>query len=100
MVLSPRASYLTFMDQKKTEGYSICHICKYHLSRDEVQPFAIAKNNMVGVAPECLTTLTEVELAFITPVHSYGYIFTFTGGKQQQLKGVLSYYKVSPKSIV
>ena len=74
MVLSPRASYLTFTDKRKTEGYSICHSCNYHLSRD--------------VAPECLTTLTEVELAFITPIHSYGYVFTFTGGKQLQLKGV------------
>ena len=55
---------------------------------------------MVGVAPECLTTLTTVELAFIKPVRSYGYVFTFTGGKQRQLKGVLCYYKVSPKSVV
>ena len=91
MVLSPRASYLTFTDKRKTEGYSICHSCKYHLSRDEVPPFAIANNNVVVVAPECLTTLREVELAFITPVHSYGCVFTFTGSKQRQLKGVLSY---------
>ena len=82
MVLSPRALYLTFMDKRKTEGYSICHTCKYHLLRDEVLPFAIANNNMVGVAPECLTTLTEVELAFITPVHSNRYVFTFIGSKQ------------------
>ena len=82
MVLSPRALYLTLTDKRKAEGYSICHSCKYHLSRDEVPPFTIANNNMVGVAPECLTTLTEVELAFITPVCSYGYVFTFTGSIQ------------------
>ena len=47
MVLSPRALYLTFTDKRKTEGYSICHSCKYHLLRDEVPPFTIANNNMV-----------------------------------------------------
>ena len=61
MVLSPRASYLTFTDKRKTEGYSICHSCKYHLSSDEVLPFAIANNNMVGVAPECLTNRNIAE---------------------------------------
>ena len=43
--------------------------------------------------------MSHVEAAFISPVRSYGYVFTYTGGKQRQLKGVLSYYKVEMESI-
>ena len=60
---------------------------------------ASANNNMYGVPPKYLRDLSHVEAAFISPVRSYGYVFTYTGGKQRQLKGVLSYYKVEMESI-
>ena len=43
--------------------------------------------------------IKRFEAAFISPVRSYGYVFTYTGGKQRQLKGVLSYFKVEMESI-
>ena len=46
-----------------------------------------------------LTDLSHVEAVFISPGRSYGFVFTYTGGKQWQLKGVLSYYKVEMESI-
>ena len=99
MILSPRASYITFEDNRKTDGYTICRQCKYHLCRVEIPTMACANNNMYGVPPKYLKDLTHVEAAFISPVRSYGYVFTYTGGKQRQLKGVLSYYKVEMESI-
>ena len=36
----------------------------------------------------------------ITPVKTFGYCFSYTGGIQKQLKGSLSYYKVKFESIV
>ena len=36
----------------------------------------------------------------ITPVRTFGYCFSYTGGIQKQLKGSLSYYKVQFESIV
>ena len=30
MILSPCASYVTFEDNRKTDGYTICRQCKYH----------------------------------------------------------------------
>ena len=35
-ILSPRASYVTFEDNRKTDGYTICRQCKYHLCRVEI----------------------------------------------------------------
>ena len=99
MTLSPRASYVTFEDIRKTNGYTICRQCKYHLCRVEIPTIACANNNMYGVPPKYLRDLSHVEAAFISPVRSYGYVFTYTGGKQRQLKGVLSFYKVEMESI-
>ena len=36
----------------------------------------------------------------ISPVKTFGYCFSYTGGIQKQLKGSLSYYKVKFESIV
>ena len=36
----------------------------------------------------------------ITPVRTFGYCFSYTGGIQKQLKGSLSYYKIKFESIV
>ena len=99
MILSPRASYVTFEDNRKTDGYTVCRQCKYHLCRVEIPTMASANNNMYGVQPKYLRDLSHVEAVFISPVRSYGYVFTYTGGKQRQLKGVLSYYIVEMESI-
>jgi hypothetical protein len=60
----------------------------------------IANNYTIGKTPECLLQLSPVELAMITPVQTFGYCFSYTGGLQKQLKGSLSYYKISPETIV
>ena len=41
-----------------------------------------AKNNMYRVLPKYLRDLSHIEAVFISPVRSYGYVFTYTGGKQ------------------
>ena len=99
MILSPRASYVTFEDNTKTNGYTICRQCKYNLCRVEIPTMASANNNMYGVPQKYLRDLSHIKAAFISPVRSYGYVFTYTGGKQRQLKGVLSYYKVEMECI-
>ena len=91
MILSPCASYVRFEDNRKTDGYTICRQCKYHLCRVEIPTMACANNNMYRVPPKYLRDLSHVEAAFISPVRSYGYVFTYTGGEQRQLKSVLSY---------
>lgn len=69
------------------------------LHKQMMPRFAIANNYCFGTPPECLAELTEVELAMLTPVKTYGYCFSFTGGCNKQLKGSLSYYKNAMESI-
>ena len=90
MILSPCASYVTFEDNRKTGGYTICRQCKYHLCRVENPTMASANNIKYGVPPKYLTDLSHVEAAFISLVRSYGYVFTFMGRKQQQNLYMLS----------
>ena len=61
MFLSPCASYVTFEDNRKSNGYTICWQCKYHLCRVEIPTMVSANNNMYGVQPKhfyeiCLTS--------------------------------------------
>ena len=60
---------------------------------------SIANDYFVGGPPPCLTELNEVELALLTPVKTFGYIFSSTGGKNMKLKEDLTYYKVKFESI-
>ena len=71
-----------FEDNRKSEGYTRCRQCKYHLCRVKIPTMASANNNMYGVLPKYLRDLSHVEAAFILPVRLYGYVFTYTGRKQ------------------
>ena len=61
--------------------------------------YAILNMNFVGYAPKELTDLNEVERAFLTPIHSYGYCFTYMGGKMMNIKGQLTFMRVTPRQI-
>ena len=65
MILSPCASYVTFEDNRKTNGYTICRQCKYHLCSMEIPTMASANNNMYGVLSKYLRDLSHIEAAFI-----------------------------------
>jgi hypothetical protein len=99
-LLSPRATYIYHSDGRTPSGFSACLHCKKSLSAGYKPKFCIANNYCFGTTPNCLLQLTDIELAMITPVKTYGYCFSYTGGVQKQLKGSLSYYKVAKDSIV
>ena len=99
LLLSPRGCYLASEDGRRAEGFAVCRSCKYGLDRMQMPKYAIANNYCFGKPPACLIELTQVELAMITPVKTYGYCFTYTGGMKKQLQGSLSYYKVQFSSI-
>jgi hypothetical protein len=97
LMLSPRAHF--DLNCTRGGGFIACKACKISLGNCTIPTFAIANQCAVGPPPTCLLDLTEVELALITPVRCFGYIFTYTGGKQMKLKGTLGYYKVEESSI-
>jgi len=99
LMLSPRASYIRHADRRSQDGFSCCGSCKKSLQLGNIPRFAIVNNYYFGLPPPCLLELNDIEIAMLTPVKTYGYCFSFTGGVQKQLKGSLSYYKVNTTSI-
>ena len=102
LLLSPRAAQLRNQNantSKIGKCFTGCKRCKYSLVHKQMPPFAIANNYALGSLPECLAELNQIEVALLTPVKTYGYCFSYTGGTQKQLKGSLSYYKVKIESI-
>ena len=80
-------------------GILVCKTCKDSLKKRTMPKMAICNGFYFGNPPECLLCLTEIERAFLTPVKTYGFCFSYTGGFQKELKGSLSYYKVKMSSI-
>ena len=95
MMLSPRGCYVRDVVRRRKKGFAVCSKCKMSLSKCMMPHFAIANNYAFGAPPSCLLELTEVELAMLTPVKTFGYCFAYTGGCNKQLKGSLSYFKVA-----
>jgi hypothetical protein len=52
-------------------GFSSCGKCKNWLAAKKLPFYAIVNGNYVGYAPDCLKQLTEVELAFVSPVKGW-----------------------------
>ena len=102
MLLSPRASYLgKGRGRGTTCGYSACKSCKEAITKERLIPqHAIANKYYFGTPPIQLACLNDVELALLTPLNSYGYVFSYSGGKQRNLQGVVSYFRVKEREIV
>ena len=81
LILSPRSTYIKKNNRNK--GFVICQQCKFCYCKGELPQFSIANIFFFGTPPECLTRLTQVELAMITPVKTFGYCFSYTGGIQK-----------------
>ena len=99
ILLSPRASFSQRRGKSARCGYSCCSECQTSLKKNHMPVKAIANKHVHGDLPPVLLELNSVELALITPVSKYGYVHTWTGGKQKNLKGVLSYFCVSEEKI-
>jgi hypothetical protein len=98
-LLSPRSSYV-LLNENGDGGYNLCNACNAYINKNQRPKFCIANNYCFGSPPPCLLNLTDVELATITTVRTYGYTFCYTGGQKHKLCGTLSYYKVEKDTVV
>ena len=96
--LSPRGS-LYRASPRHAAGFTCCSSCKSSLRKGVVPRYAITNLNHVGMAPECLRELTEVEMAFLSPVRSYGYCFLWEGGAMRCMKGTLVFMRVKERQV-
>ena len=97
--LSPDTQVRQIGNRQDEFGIIVCKTCKDSLNKRTMPKMAISNGFYFGNPPECLLCLTEIERAFLTPVKTYGFCFSYTGGFQKELKGSLSYYKVKMSSI-
>ena len=81
LILSPRSTFINKSNREK--GFVICQSCNNAYCKEKLPQYSIANNFFFGTPPECLTSLTDIELAMITPVKTFGYCFSYTGGVQK-----------------
>ena len=99
MALSPRGLLHKTSPQSR-HGFTCCVNCKARVEKGKVPTWAIINKKFVGGAPSCLTDLSEVELALLTPMQNYGYYFSYVGGKMMNLKGTLTFMRVKERKIL
>ena len=85
--------------QNRNNKFVVCSDCDKCLSKNQRPVKAIANGFFFGTPPKELTDLRESELAMITTVKTFGFCFTFTGGRNRKLKGTLGYFKVRKESV-
>ena len=83
----------------RKKGFILCNNCRACLLKNNKPRKSIVNGFWFGSPPKELLDLNEAELAMITPTKSFGYCFTFIGGRNRKLKGTLGYYKVKKEQI-
>ena len=85
--------------KNRHNNFVLCKECDRCCRADKRPTKGIANGFFFGTSPKELTELRECELAMITTVKTFGFCFTFTGGRNQKLKGTLGYFKVREQSV-
>ena len=105
MAMSPRAELENRAGTgrgKSGHCFRACTRCFNDVMRNKkrfLPRHAVLNRNYVGGAPECLLSLNECEVAFLTPIKNFGYCFTWSGGRRNAMKGTLSFMRVNKSSI-
>ena len=100
LLLSPRALHRCDTSTHMRHTYTCCNKCYASLTKLKMPLNAISNNNFRGKAPKELLDLNHMELAYLSPVRTYGYCFTWQGGRSTNLQGTLGFYEVDQKDIV
>ena len=106
MALSPRAilrckNYSRNKRQHHFSDYLItcCAVCQRIVHKDGKLPlYVIVNKNYVGCTPACLLSLTEIEVAMLTPIKCYGFCYSYIGGTQTNLRGTLTFMRTKQNS--
>ena len=98
MALSPRGSMFR-LSRHSSFGFVACERCKEAIDSEYMPLYAIANHNHVGCPPRELLELNDIERAFLTPIRSYGYFFSFEGGHMQQMKGSMTFMRVQERKL-
>jgi hypothetical protein len=83
ILLSPSACYV-----KSKKAFSICSQCSHAVSTTKIPAKAISNGFEIGPVPKELAVLTDIEIAFISPIRVHGNIFTYFGGVKGSRAGI------------
>ena len=93
-LLSPKGCYVEV--GKKRGKFVLCIKCYIAFVCKSCLPeFAIANNMEIGVPPDVIADLTDVELAFITDVRVHSHVLSFRGGH----KGIIGWHSLIKTNI-
>jgi uncharacterized protein YlzI (FlbEa/FlbD family) len=93
ILLSPSACYV-----KSKKAFSICSQCSHAVSTTKIPAKAISNGFEIGPVPKELAVLTDIEIAFISPIRVHGNIFTYFGGVKG-IKGWHTFVKIDQKNL-
>ena len=85
--------------KNKHTSFVLCSECHSCIRKNKRPTKAIANGFFSGTPPKELTDLRESEIAMLTTVKTFGFCYTFTGGRNRKLKGTLGYFKVRKESV-
>ena len=88
LLMSP---YSCFVIEK--DSFQVCRRCYNSLKVGNMPTYAIANSFEFGEAPGELKCLTDIELAFLSPIRAHGHLFTYFGGTQG-IKGWHSFLEI------
>ena len=101
-LLSPRSKLIYKNGNIKSKPHIMCcKTCKSGLRKRDLEAgklprFAIANNLAIGIAPECIEKLNDVELSLVSQARFRGHLFTYWGGCHKSIKGWHSFYDINP----
>jgi hypothetical protein len=83
LLLSPQSCF-----NNSNQTFILCKMCSSSLCSGILPKYAIANSFEFGEAPPELKCLTDIELAFLSPVRVHGHLFTYFGG----IKGIKGWH--------
>ena len=75
-----------------SDRFVSCKKCVMSVKSKTVPKYGIG-NFLLGSCPDVLSDLTDIEVAYISPVRVFAHLFMMTGGSSSHMKGYHSFMK-------
>ena len=100
LLLSPRSCFVKGMvnGDVSTDSFVCCRTCSGSIRGGSIPKYSIC-NFMIGSAPDVLNCLSDIEMAYISPVRVFGHLFAAFGGSNAKMRGYHTFLKVDVEQI-
>ena len=100
LLMSPRSCFVKgrIGDDVNIDSFVCCIMCSRSIRKGRVPKFSIS-NFLVGSAPDVLMCLSDIEMAYISPVRVFGHLFAAFGGSNAKMRGYHTFMKVDVEQV-